>query len=225
MKKKYTAKVDGKDVEVEISNEEILKQLTQEDLIEGIDTKEKGVLKSIMSKIGLNIKETPEDKKPETETKEEKVGADSELKGMLKELIESNKTLQAEMGEIKKKSALTEKEQTAKKLDSLLETAVKDGRIAKGERDDWEKKFEENYDGKLELFEELVNQRPIDEKLKTDNMKGTSGNKADDEKTGDPAGIPTFKTSQIRQGGQEFYDENRADIKKAYEAGTIIVDT
>lgn len=220
MAKKYTTTIEGKEVEVEITDEEILKQFTQDELIERVDFKDKGKLKTFLEKLGISIKESKVEKPDETDKGNGKVNEFEALKEALKPITDGFDKIEKRFEELEKKTALTEKEQSAKKLEKLLSDAVSEGRIAKGEVDTWKKKFEEKYEGRLDLFEETVQQRPADPKLKSDNQSEAGLNK---DKTDAPAGVPTFKTSQLRD--KEFYSKNRDDIRKAYEAGTIIIDT
>lgn len=230
MGRKYTTKIDGKDVEVEFEDEEILKQFTQDELIEQIDTKDQSIIKKLFSNLGIKFKESSkvDEKSEENEggkSKGDEVNTNNELKEILKPLVDKLENVETQMEEIKKKSKLTEQEQANKKLETLLDSAVTDGRIAKGERDKWKKTFEDEYDGRLDLFEKYVNTRPVDESLKNDNSNSSSTQNKGGNNNSESGGIPTFKTSEINSMSKEEYTKNRADIKKAYEADTIIVDT
>lgn len=226
MAKKYTTTIEGKEVEVEITDEEILKQFTQDELIERVDFKDKGKLKTFLEKLGISIKESKDEKKvektDETDKGNGKVSDLEALKEALKPITDGFDKIEKRFEELEKKTALTEKEQSAKKLEKLLSDAVSEGRIAKGEVDTWKKKFEEKYEGRLDLFEETVQQRPADPKLKSDNQSESGLNK---DKTDAPAGVPTFKTSEIAAMTPKEYNEKRKDIEVAYKAGSVIKDT
>lgn len=230
MGRKYTTKIDGKEVEVEFEDEEILKQFTQDELIERIDSKDPGFIKKMFSNLGIKFKESSkEGEKPEEnedgKSKGEGVIDSNQFTEALKPLLDKLGNVENELEEIKKKSKLTEQEQANKKLETLLDTAVSEGRIAKGERDKWKKTYEDEYDGRVDLFEKLVNTRPVDESLKNGSSNSSSGQNSGNNNTGENGGVPTFKTSEINKMSKEEYSKNRAAIKKAYEADTIIIDT
>lgn len=228
MGRKYTTKIDGKEVEVEFEDEEILKQFTQDELIERIDSKDPGFIKKMFSNLGIKFKESSkEGEKPEEnedgKSKGEGVIDSNQFTEALKPLLDELGNVKNELEEIKKKSKLTEQEQANKKLESLLDTAVSEGRIAKGEREKWKKTYEDEYGGRIDLFEKYVKTRPVDESLKNGSSNSSNGQNSGNN-TGETGGVPTFKTSEIAKMSRKEYAEKRKDIEKAYQNGTVIRD-
>ena len=203
---KFTVKKGDEEIEVELTDEEILNKL---------NLQEPNIFAKVLDKIGLRKKET---EKPKSKEKNEETPGDTVLSNEIKELRETFTEGMTAVKEAMKVFTETqkekEKETTEQKANSSVEKAVQDGRIAKGEVETLKKKFAEKYNSDVEILNDVLSSRQPDEKIKTENQKTAESGASESH------GTPSFKREQLAD--IKFYEKHREEIQKAQEAGTII---
>lgn len=219
---KFTKEIDGKTVEFELENKELLEALGSDGIIDGIDTKDKTFMDMVIEKLGFKRVEKKETKKKDDENDDE--GDELNLPAGVKKILEANQkkieSLESQVTELKTQNENNAKSQTSKAAAEILADAVKKGRIAQGEVDAWNKKFENVYKGDVDILKDVIESRPVDPNIRVANANnngkpptlGTDGKPVE--------GVRTFTRAEIAD--KDFYKANRDEIIKAQAAGTII---
>jgi len=203
---KLEREIEGKKYEIDFTEDEALNSL---------DLKKEGVLDKILKFIGAKEPEKPTE--PEKIENKDVSTDNSELKAFKDAYTEDMKALKEVLGQLAQQKVDEGKQTTLTKSEELIQKAVADRRIAPGEVDKWKEKFAGLYGSKIEILEDALNSRQVDESLQATNP---NGNQNPNGNSGETAGIPTFKREQLRD--LDFYEANQVDIAKAQQAGTII---
>lgn len=197
--------------EIEIEGVKHIVEFMDDELIDSIEISKPGIKQKLIELLGGKVIESEK-----TEKKGVKAESD-ELKAFKEAYTEDMKSLKETLAALAQQKVDESKQAVLTKSQELIQKAVQDGKIAKGEIPKWEEKFKGLYKSDMAILEDALNSRQVDEKLKTDNQRESDPNGKDD--STESFGTPSFTREQLRD--TDFYEKNQENIQKAQAAGTI----
>jgi hypothetical protein len=207
---KTKVKIDGKEqeVEVELSNEDIVKAQGQD----------KSLFMDLAQAQGIDF----EDGK--NEPKNEKKGDSMDLKELRKmikeEVSEAVKPVSESVKKITDDVDAKNKDSQSKKISSLMDKAISEGKIAKGDAE----KFQKDFSSPEQLENALKYIKP-DPNIASGTPKNSGNSSADEKSDGKGgAGGGVFTEEQIQNMSTEEFAKNETAIMQAMEKGTIITN-
>lgn len=195
---KFKKKIHGKDVDVEISQEDILKVLGKDTDFLASVAKINGV---DLEKMANDAQEAKKKQESVSDSRDEPVSEIAELKQMIKQMLDDTKA--------KEEASL--KSRNLEKRNSLLNKAIADGKIAK----DDVTKYDKIQDAEaLSLVFDVIEPSPT--LLK--NQQRIDGGEAG----GGEGGASSFTRKQIDDMSEEEFMKNIDAINAAQKAGNIV---
>lgn len=198
--------------------------MTDDQIINHVKSKP-GLITRIREMLGLDESEENNDDKGENMNAKEvaKIVAET-VKQQLDPITQDMAKLKEGYEKYNSEIETTKKTANEKKVDALLEKSIKEGRIAKGEKENWKKKLAEKYNGDIEILEEVLESKPVDENIKKNNSDGGKKGDENDSKynPGTEGGSPGFKNDDIANMSEDDFAKTREKIQKAEKLGTIV---
>lgn len=200
---KFKKTIDGNEVEIDVSEEELI----------DIAKSQKGFLEKIREVLGLDKKDNSKQdivvKDKDKDKKEEEKVENEALKELRAELEAYKKTAaEKEAAEVARKAELR-----GRKVTRLLDEAVKEGKIAKGEKEALSKKYSDS----PALLTDYLALRPSDPALKRGNNETL-----DSEGKPSTGGAKVFSEREIQNMSEKEFEKHEADILSAMSKGNII---